>query len=83
MDLHECVLIVRPSIKLSIGIANPIQHLGNQLDNLSGAFVFLMINFKSEYDQISIKLGDEWKTPSKTWEGLYVWLVMPSGLSNA
>ena len=61
----------------------PLPNMDDLIDCLIDAMYFSKVDLKSSYQNIRIREGDEYKTNFETNDGLYEWLVIPFGLTNA
>ena len=68
---------------LTVKNVYPLPLIHEMLDRICGSQIFSKLDLKDAYWLIRIRDGDEWKTAFKTRYGLFEYLVMPFGLSNA
>jgi hypothetical protein len=61
----------------------PLPRVEDLFDQMRGARVFLKIDLRSEYHQMKIRSSDIPKTDFSTRYGLYEFIVMSFGLTNA
>jgi hypothetical protein len=52
-------------------------------DQTQGSDWFTKLDLRGAYNLVRMAIGEEWKTAFRTAEGLYEFMVMPFGLSNA
>ncbi|PRP79435.1 retrotransposable element protein [Planoprotostelium fungivorum] len=68
---------------LTVKNVYPLPLIAELLDRFAGAKIFTKLDLKDAYWHLRIKEGHEWKTAFRTRYGLFEYLIVPFGLSNA
>ncbi|MCU1415826.1 MAG: hypothetical protein JWN80_3166, partial [Microbacteriaceae bacterium] len=69
--------------KMTVKNRYPLPLIDTLLAQLSAASIFTKMDLRSAYNLIRVAEGHEWKTAFRTRYGLFEYLVVPFGLSNA
>jgi hypothetical protein len=68
---------------ITVKDCTPLPLIGEALDRLANAKIYTKLDVKDAYHNLWIVEGDEWKRAFRTKYGLYEYLVMLFGLTNA
>ena len=69
--------------KMTVRNSYPLPRIDDLLDKMTGASIFSCLDLQQAYHQIRLNQDDIPKTAFTTPQGLYEYMVLPFGLSNA
>jgi hypothetical protein len=74
--------VQHPPSKFIIKNRHSLFLIDETINRLTGAKIYIKLDFRDAYHRIRIKFGDEWKTAFRTRYGHYEYMVMFFGFTN-